>query len=60
VGDFRNGVTVFDRGVSSVYATDSHADYFLRNTIVVLAETRALPAVTDTPSLVEISVAAGP
>jgi HK97 family phage major capsid protein len=55
VGDFRNGVTVFDRGVSNTYATDSHADFFLKNTIVVLAETRALPVVTDTPSLVKIS-----
>jgi HK97 family phage major capsid protein len=55
VGDFQNGVTVFDRGVSNVYATDSHADFFLKNTIVVLAETRALPVVTDTPSLVKIS-----
>jgi hypothetical protein len=27
----------------------------LKNTIVVLAETRALPVVTDTPSLVKIS-----
>jgi HK97 family phage major capsid protein len=60
VGDFANGVTVFDRGVSNVYMTDSHADYFLSNVLVVLAETRALPAVTDAASIVKISVTAAP
>jgi hypothetical protein len=40
--------------------TDSHADYFLSNVLVVLAETRALPAVTDAASIVKISVTAAP
>lgn len=59
VGDFKSGVSVFDRGVSNVYATDSHTDFFLKNVIVILAETRALPAVTDSASLVKITVDGG-
>lgn len=60
VGDFKNGVTVFDRGVSNVYMTDSHADYFLSNILVILAETRMLPAITDATSLVKIGVTPAP
>lgn len=60
VGDFKGGVTVFDRGVSNVYMTDSHASNFLSNVLVILAETRALPAVTDAGALVKLSVTATP
>jgi hypothetical protein len=56
VGDFQNGVTVFDRGVSQVYLTDSHASNFLSNVLVILAETRALPAVTDASALAKLTV----
>jgi hypothetical protein len=47
VGDMKTGMTLFDRGQSSVYMSDSHADNFLRNILVILAETRALPVVTE-------------
>jgi hypothetical protein len=60
VGDFKSAVTVFDRGVSSVYMTDSHASNFLSNVLVILAETRALPAVTDATALCELSVVTVP
>lgn len=47
VGDFKEAVTWFDRNTTSVYLTDSHADYFIKNLLVILAEQRALFAVTD-------------
>jgi HK97 family phage major capsid protein len=55
VGDFRAGVTWFDRGTASVYMTDSHADYFVRNLLVILAETRAAFAVTDPLALAKVT-----
>lgn len=60
VGDFNAGVTIFENGAASVYMSDSHADFFIRNTLVVLAETMALPLVTQPAALVEIVFAAGP
>jgi hypothetical protein len=54
VGDFKAGVTLFKRGNASVYLTDSHADYFVRNILVVLAEARAISVVTEARALVEI------
>lgn len=59
VGDFKSAVTVFDRGVSSVYMSDSHANNFLSNVLVILAETRALPAVTDASALAKLTAAGG-
>lgn len=56
VGDAKAAITLFDRGATSVYLTDSHADYFLRNTLVVLAETRALPAVTEAQAIIRVGV----
>lgn len=58
VGDFRAGVTWFDRGTASVYMTDSHADYFIRNLLVILAETRAAFAVTDPLALAKVTTSA--
>jgi hypothetical protein len=62
VGDFQNGLTLFDRGTTAVMLTDSHADYFIRNMLLILAETRALPAVTEPAALVKVTegVAAPP
>jgi HK97 family phage major capsid protein len=54
VGDFKAGVTLFTRGSASVYLTDSHSDYFIRNILVVLAEARAKSVVTEARALVEI------
>lgn len=55
VGDFE-GATVFSRGSVAVYMTDSHADFFIRNQLVILAEVRALAAVTEPSALVKCSV----
>lgn len=56
VGDWRQGVTWYDRGNTQAYVTDSHADLFIRNTFVVLAEARALFAVTDAAAVVGVTV----
>ena len=40
-------MTLFDRGVTDVFVTDSHADMFLRNILVILAEGRYKSAITD-------------
>lgn len=55
VGDFQEGVTWFDRNTASVYMTDSHADYFIRNLLVVLAEQRAAFAVTEPNALAKVT-----
>lgn len=47
VADFKSAITWFDRNVLSSYLTDSHADYFLRNQLVLLAETRGKFVVTE-------------
>ena len=59
VGDFTNGLTLFDRGTTAVMLTDSHADYFIRNMLLILAETRALPAVTEPQALVKVTAGTG-
>lgn len=58
VGDFKQGVTWFDRNVTSVFMTDSHADYFIRNLLVVLAEARSAFAVTDPLALAQVTTVA--
>lgn len=60
VGDFKTGLTLFERGAASVYMTDSHSDYFVRNILVVLAETRALPVVTEPQALQKVTTVVGP
>jgi HK97 family phage major capsid protein len=57
VADFSQAVTWFDRGTTQVYMTDSHADFFIRNTLVVLAEARANFAVTEAPAIVKVTIA---
>jgi len=58
VGDFSVGVTVFTRQTAQVYLTDSHADNFIRNVLLLLAETRALPTVPEPAALCECTVVA--
>ena len=53
VGDFQEAITLFDRGVSDVFVSDSHADFFLRNILVILAEARVKTAMTDPLALAE-------
>jgi HK97 family phage major capsid protein len=60
VGDFREAVTFFDRQQTSIFMTDSHADYFLRNKLVILAEARGRVAVTNAAALVKASGAVPP
>jgi hypothetical protein len=55
VGDLRAGVTVYNRGSASVFLTDSHSDYFIRNLLVILAEARAYPIVEQPAALVEVT-----
>jgi len=58
VGDFKAGVVWFDRNVSSVFISDSHQDLFIKNTLVILAETRGKAAVPEPLALCECSVSA--
>lgn len=58
VGDFANAVTWFDRSSASVYMSDSHADYFIRNLFVILAEQRSAFALTEPTAVVAVTIAA--
>lgn len=58
VGDFKEGVTLFDRGVADVFVTDSHADSFIKNILVILAEGRYKSALTDPLAMAEATAAA--
>ena len=58
VGDFATGVVWFDRGVSDVFVTDSHAAFFISNILVILAETSGKAAVPEPGALCECTVAA--
>jgi HK97 family phage major capsid protein len=60
VGDFQAGVQIFDRGSTTVYLTDSHADYFVKNIVLLLAEIRALIAVTEAAAIAEVTAGTAP
>ncbi|MDB4277799.1 phage major capsid protein [Gammaproteobacteria bacterium] len=45
LGDWTMGATLYDREQKSVRVSESHADYFVRNGVVVLAEERAAFAI---------------
>jgi HK97 family phage major capsid protein len=60
VGDFKTCVTMFARNTVTSYMTDSHADYFVKNLLVILAEQRALVAVTEPKAASRITVTVGP
>jgi HK97 family phage major capsid protein len=57
VGDFRRAV-LWDREQGSISMTDSHADFFIRNLLAILAEERIAFALTQPNAIVEIDVAA--
>lgn len=57
VGDFRKAI-LWDREQASVSISDSHADFFIRNLLAILAELRAAFALTQPSAIVEIDVAA--
>lgn len=52
-GDFSKAV-LFDREQVTIQATDSHADFFTRNLVAVLAEMRAGFGVTKPSAIVEV------
>jgi HK97 family phage major capsid protein len=56
VGDLQNAVTWFDRGSASVYMSDSHADYFIRNLFVILAEERSAFALTEPAAIEAVTI----
>lgn len=57
VGNFATAIQLFTRSNAEVFMTDSHADYFVRNIILLLAEIRALATVPDPGAAAECSVA---
>lgn len=56
VGDFNKAV-IWDREQTSVTMTDSHADFFVRNLVAILAEERNAFAVTRPTAFVKTAVA---
>lgn len=57
VGDFSRAV-LWDREQASVSITDSHADFFIRNLVAILAEERAAFGVTRPAAFVKMSFTA--
>lgn len=57
VGDFRKAI-LWDREQASITMTDSHADFFIRNMVAVLAEMRAAFGVIQPNAFVEIDLTA--
>ena len=55
VGDFKEALTWFDRNKSGVFISDSHADNFIRNILVILAETRAAFASTNPAAAAKVT-----
>lgn len=58
VGAFGLGAQVFDRMQSNIRTSDQHADFFIRNAIVVLAEERIGLAVYRPASMVRVDLEA--
>lgn len=56
VGNFEKAI-LFDRQSASISISDSHADFFIRNLIAILAELRAAFAVIQPNAFVEIAFA---
>ena len=57
LGDFTKAV-LWDREETTVTMTDSHADFFIRNLVAILAEERAAFAVTRPTAFVNVDLAA--
>lgn len=60
LGGYRMGATLWERQGVTILMTDSHADYFTANTLVILAERRANVAVHTPAAFVKITFAALP
>lgn len=57
VGDFRKCV-LWEREQASIQVSDSHADFFIRNMVAILAEMRAAFGILQPSALVEIDLTA--
>lgn len=58
LGGYRMGATLWERQGITILMTDSHADFFLANTLVILAERRANVAVHTPAAFVKVTFAA--
>ncbi|GGS81969.1 phage major capsid protein [Streptomyces griseoviridis] len=58
LGGFRAGATLWTRQGVTILMTDSHADFFIANTLVILAEMRANVAVHTPAAFVRVTFAA--
>ncbi|WP_370944013.1 phage major capsid protein [Amycolatopsis sp. cg5] len=56
VGDFRKAI-LWDRQQASLTVTDSHADFFVRNLVAILAELRAAFGVIQPSAFCKVSLA---
>jgi len=57
LGDFSKAV-IWDREATTVTMTDTHADFFVRNLVAILAEERLAFAVTRPKAFVNVDIAA--
>lgn len=60
VGAFGQGAQLYDRQQSNIRTADQHADFFVRNAVVILAEERLALAVKRPESFVLGTFATGP
>jgi HK97 family phage major capsid protein len=60
VGAFGTGAQLYDREQASIRISEQHADFFVRNAIVVLAEQRLALAVKRPEAFVKVSFDAEP
>lgn len=59
VGAFGTGAQLYDREAASIRISENHADFFIRNAIVVLAEERLALAVKRPEAFVEVDFTTG-
>ena len=60
IGAFGTGAQIYDRESPSIRVSEQHADFFVRNAIVILAEQRLALAVKRPESFVKVSFNAAP
>ncbi|MBN1248461.1 MAG: phage major capsid protein [Anaerolineae bacterium] len=58
MGDFRKAV-IFDREQANIQVSDSHADFFIRNMVAILAEMRAAFGVIRPTAFITLDVESG-
>jgi len=55
VGNFDEACTLWERVEATVYISDSHADFFIRNQLALLAEARVALTVQQPAAMVKIT-----